>query len=95
MKSVCSASIIGVFLMVSTQRVYSQSNISPPSPNASAAVRQQDIPVNHFTGVPGVTIPIFSLTEKGHQIPLSLSYQASGIKAVSYTHLTLPTIYSV
>ena len=48
-----------------------------------------------LTSLPVLGVPIESKTLKGIDSLLSIAQMPAGIPAVSYTHLTLPTIYSV
>ena len=51
-----------------------------PSPTAASLGKYTDIPVSHFTGVPGISVPIYTVQEGVLSIPISVSYHASGIK---------------
>ncbi|MEM6765270.1 MAG: hypothetical protein AAF655_10105, partial [Bacteroidota bacterium] len=51
-----------------------------PAPNAAALGKYADYPVGYFTGVPSVSIPIYSLQQGPLQLPISLNYHASGIR---------------
>jgi len=51
-----------------------------PAPNAAALGKYVDIPVSHFTGIPNINIPIYTVQEGPLSLPVSLSYHASGIK---------------
>ena len=53
-----------------------------PSPQAAAFARYGEYPVSHATGVPQIEIPLYTLDTGDYQLPLSLSYHASGIKAL-------------
>jgi len=61
---------------------YSQElpNIVPPSPEATSLAKFTDVPVSHYTGIPNISVPIFTLKQKGISIPISLSYHARGIQ---------------
>ena len=54
--------------------------VIPPAPNAAAMAKYGDIPVNTYTGIPSISIPLFELQAKGTTVPISLSYQAGGIR---------------
>lgn len=56
------------------------SNIVPQTPNASNFTIYGDTPVNTSSGLPSISIPIFTVEEDGVQIPITLNYHASGIK---------------
>ena|SRR5690554_5188057 len=52
----------------------------PESPTASAFNVVGDIQVNPAKGVPDITIPLFTYEVDGVKVPISISYDASGIK---------------
>lgn len=51
-----------------------------PSPDTYALGKYGDIPVQLYTGVPDISVPIYTVTEKDISVPISLSYHGSGIK---------------
>ncbi len=55
-------------------------NIVPPSPEASAFAKYGDIPVGKYTGIPNITIPLYTAGSGDFQLPITLSYHAAGIK---------------
>jgi RHS repeat-associated protein len=55
-------------------------NIAPASPEAASLGKYGDIPVSLHTGVPSISIPIYTLTEGTVSVPVSVSYHASGIR---------------
>ena len=55
-------------------------DIIPPSPNMSGLGEFVDIPVNLYTGVPDISIPLYVIKAKGIEIPITLEYHPSGIK---------------
>jgi len=82
MKKKITLSLPLIFLTFLT---YSQSNtilpkIVPPSPNAAALAQYADIPVSNYTGVPNISIPLFDIKSGKIELPVTLSYHASGIK---------------
>lgn len=54
--------------------------IIPPSPQAAQFMRYGEIPVGHTTGVPKIDLPIYTLSTGWMDIPISLSYHASGFR---------------
>lgn len=52
----------------------------PQSPNVAGLGKYGDYQVNHFTGVPDISIPIFEAKSGSLSVPITLSYHASGIK---------------
>ncbi len=55
-------------------------NPIPPSPNASAMAKYGEWPVGLYTGVPQISIPIYTINESNINLPISLSYHAAGNK---------------
>ncbi len=51
-----------------------------PTPTAASLGKFGDVPVSYFTGVPQISIPLFTATGKTLELRVSLSYHASGIK---------------
>ena len=73
---------LALFLIFSFQGAFAQ-EISlkepfAPTPNAGAFGKYSDIPVSHFTGVPNISIPLYTVTDGGVSLPISLSYHSSG-----------------
>ena len=58
-------------------------NIVPLSPNAAAITKYGEIPIGHFTGVPSIGIPIYTVSSGNLSLPLSLSYHAGGNRVES------------
>ena len=50
------------------------------SPNAASLGKYGDIPVSYHTGVPDISIPIYTVQEGSLSLPVSISYHSSGIK---------------
>ena len=50
------------------------------SPEAAAFERYGQYLTNEYTGVPDISIPLFELKDRGIDIPITLTYDASGIK---------------
>ena len=51
-----------------------------PSPQASSLITYATVPVNYSTGVPNITLPLYTLPCKNHQLPISLSYHIDNNK---------------
>ncbi len=51
-----------------------------PAPNAAALGKYGDYSVGNFTGVPDISIPIYTVQEGSLSLPIGISYHASGIK---------------
>jgi hypothetical protein len=55
-----------------------RTDLISPSPTAAALAKYGDIPVNYYTGLPNVSIPVFTVTGNQLSLPVSLSYNYSG-----------------
>jgi YD repeat-containing protein len=52
----------------------------PPSPEAQAFQKFGSIPMNLYTGTSNITVPIATLKGREIEIPISLNYDATGVK---------------
>src|SRR5687767_4823062 len=52
--------------------------LTPLSPNAAALWKYTELPVNMYTGIPSITIPIYEIKSGDITVPISLSYHAGG-----------------
>ncbi len=72
------------FLIFYAMQSYAQgpqlASLTPPSPNTMAFQKYGDIPVSPYTGVPDISIPIYTIKFRDITVPISISYHASGIK---------------
>ena len=60
---------------------YLNSNFTPPkSPEAAAFAKYGDFPVNFYTGSVDIRVPLHTLQGSDISLPVSLRYDASGIK---------------
>ncbi|AOW20773.1 hypothetical protein [Urechidicola croceus] len=55
-------------------------NVIPETPNASNFTQYGNVPVDYSTGVPNISIPLYTLSVDGVEIPISISYHAGGVK---------------
>lgn len=74
--------LLGALLALGTYSGWSQElpNIVPPSPEAAALGTFTEVPVSHYTGLPNISVPIYTIQEGGVSIPISLSYHARGVQ---------------
>lgn len=75
----------GALLLLSSLTVVAQeapnmNNSVSGSSAATASGKQINIPVNYFTGIPGISIPIHTYTRSGISTTVSLDYFAGGLK---------------
>ena len=70
--------------MITVNLCYSQNvnqpQLIPPSPNAQTFLKYGEYPVSNYTGVPDISVPIYTIKLKDLTIPIRLSYNASGIR---------------
>jgi hypothetical protein len=52
----------------------------PQQPEVAGFKRYGDIPVGEYTGIPDVSIPLYTVRLGSLELPITLSYHASGIK---------------
>lgn len=55
----------------------------PNSPEAEAFARYGNIPISYYTGKPNVSVPVYTISGKEVSVPVSLTYDSSGIKVQS------------
>ncbi|WP_298309690.1 hypothetical protein [uncultured Aquimarina sp.] len=52
----------------------------PNSPEAQAFIKYGNVPLNQYTGTPNISIPICEIKGNSISMPISMTYDASGIK---------------
>uniref|UniRef100_UPI00374CD7C8 hypothetical protein n=1 Tax=Ferruginibacter sp. TaxID=1940288 RepID=UPI00374CD7C8 len=73
-------SVLPAYKTVAQSNPYNEVSIA--SPTAASLGKYADIPVNYHTGIPQVSIPIYTVKEGPLSLPISISYHASGIKVL-------------
>lgn len=68
------------FLSYSQKGVDNVMEMSTHSPNVASLGKYGDYPVDMSTGVPNITIPLFTIKGRKLELPLSISYHSSGVK---------------
>ncbi|GHT60553.1 hypothetical protein AGMMS50239_09720 [Bacteroidia bacterium] len=73
------------FYLVGLSQAFSQSiqennQFIPPSPTVSELGKYGMIPVSHYTGVPDISIPIYTIQCGSLTLPITLRYHAGGIR---------------
>ena len=69
---------LGVFVSNLTMAQVKPPQITPLSPNAAALWKYSEFPVNMYTGIPSISIPIYEAKSGSLSVPISLSYHAGG-----------------
>lgn len=54
-------------------------NIFPYTPETSSLLKYHETPVSNYTGVPNISIPIYTVKSGSIEVPINLSYHAGGI----------------
>ena len=80
MKSILATLLVILVLGLNAQAQFQKPDVSFPSPNAASLGTYGEIPVSLFTGLPQISIPLYTTQEQGLQIPIILSYHASGVR---------------
>ena len=52
--------------------------VIPPSPQAAAITRYAEYPVSHATGIPDISVPLYTIRLGAYELPVTISYHASG-----------------
>ncbi len=80
-KSILGGFFIMILIMSNTRSTKGQvSNYIPPSPNAASLALPADLEVSEYTGIPNISIPIYTINTGDISLPITLNYHASGIK---------------
>lgn len=77
-----SSTFFRIFLLLIPISIWGQElpEITPPSPEAAALGNFTDVPISHYTGLPNISVPIYTINQKGISIPIQLSYHARGVR---------------
>jgi YD repeat-containing protein len=82
MKRICTAIFTLLLLLFGSAIATAQStnfdNLRPVSPTAWQFLKYSDLPVSKYTGIPDISIPLYTVTEDGISVPISLTYHAAG-----------------
>lgn len=73
--------VTGIALIAESQPSQTQAflpKVLPGSPEAASIARYGNIPVNMFTGIPDISIPLYEIQVGELKMPITLSYHASG-----------------
>lgn len=59
---------------------YYKPTITPSTPEEGALLKYIESPVSPSSGIPGISIPIYTITEGDISFPVSINYNAAGIR---------------
>jgi len=77
--SLCLSVTLSKAQNTSPSSTYLNNFVQPP-PNAGSLGKYADFPVGYYTGVPNISIPLYTLKDGSISLPISISYHASGIR---------------
>lgn len=72
--------LILIHLSINLSAQLPKDPVSILSPNATEIAQYGEVPVSLFTGIPSIEIPIYTIKDGNYELPISLSYHASGIR---------------
>lgn len=75
-----AASAISVKAQSNGNTNYFQPTVFPSGPNSMAFTKFGNYPVNLYSGLPDISIPLYTVESGGLSVPITLSYHASGNK---------------
>lgn len=79
MKKIYSLSFFLLFAIFA-QAQTDLKKIVPPNPNVASLFKSVITPVTEYSGLPNVTVPLYTATEGGISVPISLGYATGGIQ---------------
>lgn len=79
-KTLLALLICGAFKVHAQQGPLYLPDATPPSPTVSALSKYGNTPVSLHTGIPEIGIPLYTIKTKNLELPVSLSYHASGFR---------------
>src|SRR5450432_1783014 len=68
------------FPLILSAQSNSYGTVTIASPTAASLGKYADIPVSYHTGIPQINIPLYTVKAGSLELPLGLSYHASGLK---------------
>ncbi|WP_291149931.1 DUF5977 domain-containing protein, partial [Flavobacterium sp. UBA7680] len=66
--------------ILKSQTTFQTPKLSPPTPELFSLFKFTDIPVSNTTGIPNISLPVYTIKLKDFEFPISLSYHSSGIR---------------
>ncbi|SEJ83195.1 YD repeat-containing protein [Cyclobacterium xiamenense] len=69
-----------LYAFTSAQDMTFRAQVIPPSPEVSALAKFADTRVSHYSGIPDIQLPLYTLVEQDLELPIALQYHAGGIR---------------
>ena len=76
----CIAFLMGMTSLQAQDTSNTIGNVNIASPTAASLGKYGDVPVSYNTGIPNISVPIYTVQSGSLKIPISLSYHAGGLK---------------
>lgn len=78
----CFRSVLATigFLFAFIQSISQSWNMSPQPPDQGMFSRYGNYPVSYYTGTPQISVPLYTIKERGIEVPLDLTYAGTGIR---------------
>jgi YD repeat-containing protein len=73
---------VGILLLFTSNKTFAQTLYAPKveSPNAASLGKFGEVPLSLFTGTPGISIPLHTVSYGNISVPISLRYHPSSVK---------------
>lgn len=78
-KNILIASVL-LSSLFNAQRLDAVNKIFPPAPTANSLMKFEEVPVSLYTGIPDISIPIYTLSTNKIEIPVRLGYHTLSAK---------------
>ncbi len=72
------AFLIAIFLYLPSKA--QDLSLVTPSPEAAATIQYGTVPMNAHTGLPSLSLPLYTIKSGNYELPISLTYQSGGVK---------------
>lgn len=73
--------LFGIAVFFASNRLLSQSRfVRYQTPSAASMLKHVDFPVNHYTGIPEIKVPLHVIKVDDFELPIDLNYLSTGIK---------------
>ncbi|NIF04018.1 hypothetical protein F3J23_01075 [Chryseobacterium sp. Tr-659] len=80
MKKIVLTIILTLLYSIGFSQIFKNpKNVFPYTPETSSLLKYQETPVSNYTGVPNISIPIYTAKSGSVEVPITLSYHAGGI----------------
>ncbi|HEY4654092.1 MAG TPA: hypothetical protein VIH22_06240, partial [Cyclobacteriaceae bacterium] len=85
LKKILPIVVLSACFLINTSRSQPSSYVAPPpvippSPDAASLGKYGGTPVGLHTGIPNISIPLYTIKTSRLEVPISISYHAGGVK---------------